>query len=373
MKINTVLIKLHRWLGFPLGVLFIVTLLTGILTGLDDYLTLIDDYDQEYVALSNTEIANAISVLTARHTSLRQLVMPKESVPYFKVRMRGESYIYAIEDLALLAHQVSDRNGFWSYILRWHRHYNLGRTEHLGLRGAEWVAWVGLLAAFISLLGLYLWWPHKRTFKVKRLVPTNNKISSYYFAHLSSGVVTLVVILVFTLTGAAITYRSIAKQLLLPSATSQAVEVKGYLSPNWLSAVELASLSFPDGELTSIYPPSSRTPMPGSVYTFNFVTSGDWLGYPGSKVQIDPSNGFHYGAQAFTDKSLTQQLYQMIKPLHTGLSLTPSYLFFMLILMTLSLMMTLSGVISFVRKKSKYEKKIKMLLVNTLPITVKGV
>lgn len=212
MVFNTILIKLHRWLGFPLGVFFIVTLLTGILTGLEDYLILIEDYDQEYTQLSNTEIAHAVSVLTTRHPSMRQLVIPKESVPYFKVRLRGESYTYAIEDLALIEHQISNRNGFWSFILRWHRNYNLGRTKHLGLSGSEWVAWVGLLAAFISLLGLYLWWPHKRTFKLKRLIPNNNKISSYYFSHLSSGVVTLAVILIFTLTGAAITYRSVAKQ-----------------------------------------------------------------------------------------------------------------------------------------------------------------
>lgn len=362
MNFNTVLIKFHRWVGFPVGVLFIVTLLTGILTGLEDYLTLIDDYDQKYVQLSNTEIAHSVSVLTSRPPSMRQLVIPKESVPYFKARLRGESYIYAIQDLSLIEHQISNRNGFWSFILRWHRNYNLGRTKNLGLSGAEWVAWVGLLAAFISLLGLYLWWPHKRTFKVKRLIPSDKKISSYYFSHLSSGVVTLIFILLFSLTGAAITYRSIAKQILLPNSKSNTIEIKNYLAPNWLSAITAAKLRFPDAELTSISPPSTRTSLPGEVYTFNFVTSGDWLGYPGSKVLIDPVNGYFWGAKAFIDKALGEKLYQMIKPLHTGLSLSPTYLFCMLILMTLSLIMTLSGVVSFVRKKSKYEKKANTLL-----------
>ena len=35
------LITLHRWLGYPLGIIFAVTILTGILSGIDDLLDML--------------------------------------------------------------------------------------------------------------------------------------------------------------------------------------------------------------------------------------------------------------------------------------------------------------------------------------------
>ena len=53
-----------------------------------------------------------------------------------------------------------------------------------------------------------------------------------------------------------------------------------------------------------------------------------------------------------------EKLYRFIVPLHTGRNLPSLYLLVMIGIMTLALIMVLSGVISFVMKKSRREKKL---------------
>lgn len=361
--INNVLIKLHRWAGFPLGVLFIVTLVSGIVTGIDDFLDMQKSLDYEAASLSNSEVANAVAKLNQTHPSNRQILLPTVSVPAFVVSLRGEKFYYAPDSLKLLEHEVSQRDGFFSFMLRLHRNYLLGRTGAGGLSGAEIVAWVGLLSMLISLLGIYLWWPHRRTFKVRRLVPTNNKISSYYFSHLSAGVVTVAVVILFALTGAGITYRTIAQSLLLPDQTESHTETRIYHAAGWLGAVNTAKSVFPNGDLISVsFGGGRRTPAQyADAAQFRFHTEGDWLGMAGSIVYIDASSGAYLGRQAFADYSAGRQLYELMLPLHTGRGITSVYLLSMLVMMSLCLVMVIAGVTSFVMKKSKLEKKLKQV------------
>lgn len=351
--------KIHRWLGFPLGVLFFITLLSGILVGFDDYIGMLKHVELEHSELSDAELANAIAVLKERHDGIRQIIFPKEDMAVFTVTERGAKFYYDPNTLQLIEQESTRRSALFSFILSIHRHFLLGRTEYLGLSGAEWVAWCGLLAVVISLIGVYLWWPSKRTFKVKRLVPTKHKISDYYFSHLSGGIVTVVFIVLFSLTGAGITYRTIARDLLLEETREIQSFTPVYSRYGWQGAVSQAKEVFPDAELTSVRFGGRRTPAQyEGAAQFRFNTSADWLGYSGSIVYIDTDNGAYLGHSAFADHSLGEKLYELILPLHIGLGLSPFYLLSMLIAMSLALIMVVGGVTSFVMKKSKYEKKI---------------
>ena len=367
------LITLHRWVGFPLGILFTLTVLSGIVTGFDDLLDMLKGYPASQVTLSDREMTLGIDILAQRHSGARQIALPNETQPVFTVIMRGERYVYA-SDLTLLHHEVSDRNGFFPFVLRLHRNYLLGRQETAGLSGAEWVAWVGLISLAISLLGIYLWWPHKRTFKLKRLVPTNNKASSYYFSHLTAGIVTVGFILRFAITGAGITYRAIAQSLLLPEPASQTSPAQPvYVSTGWKHAISTAKSVFPDGELVSVSMSAGRRTPPeyANAAQFRFHTNGDWFGLAGSVVYIDKINGAYLGHQAFADYPAGQQVYELLLPLHTGRGLTPLYLVIMLTAMSLTLVMVVAGITSFVRKKSKLEKQVSRALTSALPFIAK--
>jgi len=354
------LITLHRWLGYTLGIIFAVTILTGILSGIDDLLDMLVVPNAPAVVISDREMGLALDTLTARHSDARQVLLPSENEPVFTVVLRGERYFYAASDLSLLGHEQSSRDGFFSVMLRLHRNLLMGREGIAGLSGAEWVAWVGLISLALSLLGIYLWWPHKRTFKLKRLVPTNNKQSSYYFSHLTAGIVTVAFVVLFALTGAAITYRSVAQSLLLPAQQESVVATPVYAAGGWGAAISTARQVFVDSELKSVSMSAGRrTPAHyAQAAQFRFHTPDDWFGLAGSTVYIHKQTGAYLGHQAFSDYPSGQQLYELILPLHTGRGLTPAYLIIMLAAMSLTFIMMVAGLTSFVRKKSKLEKKI---------------
>ena len=136
------LITLHRWLGYPLGIIFAVTILTGILSGIDDLLDMLVVPNAPAVVISDREMGLALDTLTARHSDARQVLLPSENEPVFTVVLRGERYFYAASDLSLLGHEQSSRDGFFSVMLRLHRNLLMGREGIAGLSGAEWVAWV---------------------------------------------------------------------------------------------------------------------------------------------------------------------------------------------------------------------------------------
>ena len=356
---KTFLVTLHRWVGFPIGVLFIVTLGSGLITGIVDYISMDRDFGQHYQRLSHSELSSHLRVLHERHTGYRSIKVPRPSSPAFEVALRGEKYIYSAEALTLLKHEVSAQNSFSSFVLGLHRNYLIGRQQIAGLAGKEWVAWVGLISLAISLLGIYLWWPHRRTFKVKRLVPTANKNSQYFFAHLSGGIVTVVFVLLFSLTGAAITYRSVAQSALKEDAPVMQ-EAPEYMVTPWVDMLNLAEAHLEDPQLVSVGTVRTRgnnTAYAGALQ-LKYHTANDWLGFAGSSVYVDIGSGALLGHEDFGQLAFGEKLYRFIVPLHTGRNLPSVYLLVMIGIMTLALIMVLSGVISFVMKKSRREKKL---------------
>ncbi|MCG7636449.1 MULTISPECIES: PepSY-associated TM helix domain-containing protein [unclassified Alteromonas] len=350
---------LHRWVGFPIGVLFIVTLGSGLITGVVDYISVDRDFGQKYHRLSNSELSAHLRALHERHSGYRSIKVPQPSSPVFEVALRGEKYIYSAVELQLLDHEVSTQNSFSSFVLGLHRNFLIGRQQIAGLAGKEWVAWVGLVALAISLLGVYLWWPHRKTFKLKRLVPTANKNSHYFFAHLSGGIVTVAFVLLFSITGAAITYRSVAQSILKEEAPIAHV-IPEYMVTPWIDMLNLAENRFEDPQLMSVGTVRARGS--NSFYSgalqLKYHTVNDWLGFAGSSVYVDTASGALLGQEDFGQLAFGEKLYRFIVPLHTGRNLPSLYLLVMIGIMTLALIMVLSGVISFVVKKSRQKKKL---------------
>ena len=130
---------------------------------------------------------------------------------------------------------------------------------------------------------------------------------------------------------------------------------------------------FPDGELVSVSMSAGRRTPPeyANAAQFRFHTNGDWFGLAGSVVYIDKTNGAYLGHQAFADYPAGQQVYELLLPLHTGRGLTPLYLVIMLTAMSLTLVMVVAGITSFVRKKSKLEKQVSRALTSSLPFIAK--
>ena len=360
---------IHRWLGYPLGILFLVTLLTGIVIGIEDYIQNQRNYGQTYIELSAAEVAGNIAQLHQAHPGYRQIQVPTPASPVFIVSMRGEKIVYAAQTLEPLATIGGSQTAVFSYILRLHRSLALGRNGPLGLSGAEWVAWIGLLSAAIAFLGLYLWWPLRKSFQLKKLLPTNNKPSSYFLSHLTGGVVCLLFLLLFAITGAAIAYRPVAQAWLLDDEPADSRPVVLYTGKPWHFAVEYLYETEPQAVLKSVAQTRSGRTTPDwqrDSMELRYTSEHDWLGLAGSSVFVATDSGAILGQQAFADLPLGHKLYRMIVPLHTGRGVTSNYLLAMLLIMSLLLVVIVAGLISFLRRKTKLDKSL-----NRVP-TLKG-
>jgi uncharacterized iron-regulated membrane protein len=360
--------RLHRWTGLPLGVIFLVTLISGLVIGVEEWLHQLDDFGQEYQPQSIAQQAQAIEQLIAMHGQRGQITLPSPSTPYYQLARRDEHITYDM-DLNLLDHDVTDRDGIMFWFLRLHANLLLGREGLAGLSGAEWVAWVGLIAMVISLLGLYLWWPLRKTFTVKDIVPHQQKRAHLFRSHMTSGVVVLLVIILLSLTGAALTYRTIARDVLAaernPHTNLNASPV--YLKRDWELWLMAAQAQMPQGELRTVDFPRSRNGVfqssepgevnPDTAISVRFVTPDDWFDIAGSRVLIDAHQSALLGAQPFSSLPVGQQLYSLVLPLHTGHGTSSTYLFVLLIFTLISIPMVFSGLWSYIKRLQNDAKK----------------
>ena len=353
----------HRWVGLPLGVLFLVVLVSGLIVGGADLWRAVDGKGQTYRETSIQEDARALELMTREMPHMFQALLPTPRTPYYQARARGEARTYRIGDLEPIDHRVSS-GGFYRLALGLHRTFLLGRQGGvLGISGADAVAWVGLIAMVLSLLGIWLWWTFRRSFRWRRMVPLRWTRSEMFRSHMTAGVVTVVAVVLLCVTGAAITYRGVTRAALDAGQIADVGfrEYPYYVASDWETWLKLAKEEM-DGDLTVVAFPRRRggqaVPVdfeygivdPASAVQFRFVTDGDWLGMAGSRVFVDPRQSALIGKARFDDLPTGQRLYSLMVPLHTGRNVAPAYLAVLLFCTALATVMTFSGVVSFVLK-----------------------
>jgi len=397
-------VTVHRWLGFPVGILFIVTFGTGCITAVDELLQRFENNRQNatytFRQTTNAEDADILSVITQDKKALRGINMPTENMPFYRLSSRGENWTYAIGESYQVEHVKTNNEGFFRTVLQLHRNYLLGKEGLWGIEGKYFSVWVGLISLLLSLLGLWVWWPLRKGFKVKDLVPRGKKRKHFYYSHMTSGVITLVAVVLLSLTGASITYRSIAQKIFNIDANNNPVLADVIpLEDGWESWLNAAYAQMPkNSQLTSIRFPRQRNPSKKSENTegntttqrseariieteeregngrersnaqgaraersnakpqlleFRFTTPGDWLGLSRSTVKIDKQNSTLVSVSQFETLALNQKLYIMLVPLHTGHNLPVIYTVLLLVLSLIGTLMVLSGMVSFIIKKRK--------------------
>ena len=371
---------LHRWVGLPRGVLFLVALVSGLIVGGADLWRAVDGKGQTYRETSIAEHARALELMTREMPHMFQALLPTPSTPYYQARARGEAKTYRIGDLEPIDHRVSS-GGFYRLALGLHRTFLLGRQGGaLGISGADAVAWVGLIAMLLSLLGIWLWWTFRRSFRWRRIVPLRWTRNEMFRSHMTAGVVTVVALVLLCVTGAAITYRGVTRAALDASLIGDVGfrEFPYYVASDWETWLKLAEQEM-DGDLTVVAFPRRRggqaAPVefeygvvdPASAVQFRFATDSDWLGMAGSRVFVDPRQSALIGRARFDDLPFGQRLYSLIVPLHTGRNVAPAYLVALLLCTVLATVMTFSGVASLVLKLVKGRKRAEAAAADRIP------
>ena len=232
----------------------------------------------------------------------------------------------------------------------------------------------------LSLLGIWLWWTFRRSFRWRRIVPLRWTRNEMFRSHMTAGVVTVVALVLLCVTGAAITYRGVTRAALDASLIGDVGfrEFPYYVASDWETWLKLAEQEM-DGDLTVVAFPRRRggqtAPVefeygvvdPASAVQFRFATDSDWLGMAGSRVFVDPRQSALIGRARFDDLPFGQRLYSLIVPLHTGRNVAPAYLVALLLCTVLATVMTFSGVASLVLKLVKGRKRAEAAAADRIP------
>jgi len=94
------LVTSHRWVGFPVGILFVVLFGTGFITAIDELLIRFNDeqtsHSFTYRQTSIEEDANFLTRFTENKQNLSRAFMPTRSSPYYQLASRNERWLYSI-------------------------------------------------------------------------------------------------------------------------------------------------------------------------------------------------------------------------------------------------------------------------------------
>lgn len=358
------LTKAHRWLGFPFGFLFLITFTTGFLTAVDELAKDLRLPSANYKNSTIEQHAQALDRFGSTHNGIRAIKMPTPSTPFYQVMINDKNgrglFAYGIEYPHEELYREINESGFFDTMLQLHRNYLLGKEGPGGIPGNKIAAWVGLIALILSLVGLWLWWPLRRTFDLKHIIPQGNARKHFYFNHMTAGVITLFAILVLAITGAGITYRDIAKSVLGVNAKASLESptlMIAATNPTWLGWLKAAYQIMPDSQLQQVSFPRPTRPNPDNnrgqkdpLYEFRFVTPNDWFGLANSTVNLNQARSMIVSHQAFSELSLGEKIYRVMVPLHTGRNIGNSYLIIVLLFSLLGTLMVASGLISFLKK-----------------------
>lgn len=357
MKVRKYLSFMHRWVGLPVSILFLITFLSGFILAFDEVVerfqtvdASLSDAEKIFNSLTAQDKGQKLNALLRGYQGAQSVSLPSEFKPYWSVRVKREEYRF--HPITLNSLDVPAGDGFVAWVLNLHKHYLLGRDGLLSLPGKYYVAWVGLFSLLLSLLGVCLWWRLRKSFKLKKLLPRDSRRHDYYYSHMHLGVVVLLAVVGLSLTGAGMAYRDVARGLMVENPADLLVgKTEGQLLAkgeqiDWSKRFSLASNNFGEAQVVSV-----RLPRMDSDVAEVKLLSSHGLGLPINAVMFDRS-----GVLAVRDVEsmpLMEWFYYAMTALHTGRDLPIFYVFVLCLFSMLSVVMLVSSLLSFIKKKRK--------------------
>jgi uncharacterized iron-regulated membrane protein len=250
--------QLHAWAGLALSLLLLALALSGAaLVHKEAYWRLVyPELRAPAPALSSADHAAAIAAAQAHFgAELRTVKLPEPGVPAYHLYLEGGEAFLAADD-----HHVIDRwrarERVMPLLFDLHAHLMAGE------RGEQVGGVVALLGALLAATGLVLWWPARRRFAAKHLLPRDLSRRTLLLWHRDLGALASPVLLLVLLTGSGLVFYEAARTLLhgvLGSEASVAARPRGEadLSGTLADGAMVARVgeALPAARLVFYYPP----------------------------------------------------------------------------------------------------------------------
>lgn len=238
--------------------------------------------------------------------SFTSIKFPTDELPAFTVYLPHQRT--ALFDPATLA-PLEDRYGAlraMDWIFDLHHHLLVGETGEI-VSGLFGVAVAGLV-----LIGLYLWWPWRRGWRLAHARPRRATRSAQLGAHTTLAVVAAPALMLAALSGAGLVFHDQARGLLTALFGERDPAVVPADAAGSLST--LARATFPAAEPRLLIPPRS----PGDATTLRLRQPQERHPNGRTTVAYDPASARLTGATSEPRSGTGNRLFNLLYPLHIG-------------------------------------------------------
>ncbi len=313
---------LHLWLGLSLGTAFALVALSGTVLAFQRELALwAYPQLQRDAAITPQQRSQALQRIVGQWQTqgMTSLDLPTPQLPvwqgYFPDNERR--YFDPASGELLLTRNTGNDAVLWLRDL--HTHLLSGKT------GEQVLGVVGIVAVFMLLSGLYLWWPRwsalAASLKWYRGPPTRRWLSW----HRGLGLWLLPLTLLAALTGTAMVYDEVARNALRAAFGDGKPPKPPKLAASdqpadWNAVLRAAdSAVAPGGALAGAQLRRIGLPKSGSgLVSIRARMPAEWHPVGRSQVWIDPYRGAVIGAQDATAQGRGSRSFDAIYPLHGG-------------------------------------------------------
>lgn len=320
------LLQLHRWCGLGALVFLLVAALSGSLLVYKQALI-------RWLIVDNTPLPASYSQIQigAQLDQIKQLLgddagrtlikVPSSDAPYWTLTRDTDKFTQLLNPENLRAYS----DNLWLLpCLAFAR--ELHTELFAGVVGEVILLLAGAMGLLLTLSGIYLWWPTKRGFHWRWVLPRQWKLAHMLHYHRHSGLVFAAFMLALLLTGSLMLWQKLRGPLVAPIvpkqselATSNSTEISPLLS--------LAQAQFPDGWPTFIRLGSGENPQ----VNFRFRLPDEWHPNGRSSVKMDVAKSQQWVSARADQVGSVQRLVNQLYPLHSGYGMP--WLYSLLVLM----------------------------------------
>lgn len=353
-----VLVEIHRWAGFVIGLAFAFIMVTGIVVAVWEQWESRIHFGGEYLREQPAEIGRDLDQLIGSGPAgLRgTLFLPNEITPVYEITQLnntgtpGTLKHYYSQDLELLGTSHSGmRHPILDAMIDWHVSL---------VDGQRFTPYIGIIATVIALIALYIWWPFRRGFDWKVVLwPKDFRASNLLMNHATGGMISVAFLILLCVTGAFIGLRTVITSW--AESVESPEQVAAYEIPSverldqpwqsWEVLVENAYAAMPEGaQLATIA--AERV---SAVIDFRFRGIDDLSLYGASHIYMNPYTGEAVHRYLTTEGSGVRWLLGQSRSLHTGEHMSTAYLVFLLLGSVIVTVIAFTGCVAFVRRLLK--------------------
>ncbi|MCK9504221.1 MAG: PepSY domain-containing protein [Porticoccaceae bacterium] len=347
----------HRWCGLAVLLFLLVAAITGsLLVYKKALIRLLITPDAALPASLNssdmaTELDRIVAIIGLENVGL--IKVPNSQEPYWTVIPPLAEKDVKTEKIPIRLLAIGTlepyKNNLWlldslAFIRKLHTDLLVGEIGEALLLAST----AGGL--FLSITGVVIWWPTRKSFRWRWVLPRPMARQMLIHSHRHGGVVAAAVLIIVLVTGGIMLWQKLVRPILPPVAAQplpQSFKGGETLNPSWYLLTAAAAV--PDGWPTYIRLPG----ITNSEANIRFRLPGEWHANGRTAVNFDARQGTVTLTTRSDQVSPARNVLNQLYPLHSGYGMGVVYVALIFLSGVAMLWLGISGGLSYLARRSR--------------------